>query len=108
MSRNSICKLLFILLFAGSLYSQRGSAPAGNNTSGPAVEDYSGSYALLIGNSDYSLGWNKLPGVRKDIQALKKVLEEKVGSLEKVRKKALKNLAPRSLPSIIPSPPSAT
>lgn len=36
---------------------------------------YKGSYALLVGISDYTGGWPKLPGVKKDIELLKKALE---------------------------------
>ena len=35
-----------------------------------------GSYALLIGVSNYKLGWRKLPGVKRDIGNLKAVLRD--------------------------------
>ena len=37
---------------------------------------YRNSYALLIGASDYLEGWPKLPGVKSDIPALEKTLQE--------------------------------
>lgn len=40
------------------------------------VKLYRGSYALLIGVSNYTDGWPSLPGVRKDIEDVKKALEE--------------------------------
>lgn len=40
------------------------------------VKLYKGSYALLIGVSNYTDGWPSLPGVRKDIDVVKKALEE--------------------------------
>ncbi|MBN1834917.1 MAG: SUMF1/EgtB/PvdO family nonheme iron enzyme [Spirochaetales bacterium] len=46
------------------------------NDEGREVRLYEGSYALVIGVSDYTHGWPKLPGVRKDIAAVQEVLEE--------------------------------
>lgn len=42
-----------------------------------ALERYTGSYALLIGMSEYDprTGWPRLPGVREDIEAVAAVLE---------------------------------
>jgi hypothetical protein len=42
-----------------------------------ALEQYTGSYALLIGMSEYGprTGWARLPGVREDIEAVGEVLE---------------------------------
>ena len=44
---------------------------------GTAVVMYDESHALVIGESDYSGGWPKLPGVEKDIQLVKNALEAK-------------------------------
>jgi formylglycine-generating enzyme required for sulfatase activity len=38
---------------------------------------YEGSYALVIGNSDYSDGWPDLPGVAKDVKAVAKALRSR-------------------------------
>jgi hypothetical protein len=44
---------------------------------GTAVVMYDESHALVIGESDYTGGWPKLPGVEKDIQLVKNALEAK-------------------------------
>lgn len=44
------------------------------DSKGTEVLSYSGSYALVIGNSDYTNGWWDLPGVKKDIEAIRKGL----------------------------------
>ena len=36
---------------------------------------YEGSYALVIGNSEYSRGWDRLSGVKSDVVAVRDVLE---------------------------------
>lgn len=38
------------------------------------VQLYDGSYALIIGNSDYTNGWNRLSGVKSDVIAVREVL----------------------------------
>ena len=43
---------------------------------GETVGLYEESHALVIGVSNYTGGWPKLPGVRDDIVAVRKVLEE--------------------------------
>jgi formylglycine-generating enzyme required for sulfatase activity len=43
---------------------------------GQQVGLYENSYALVIGVSDYTAGWPKLPGVKKDIAAVKESLEK--------------------------------
>lgn len=40
------------------------------------VDLYAGSYALVIGVSDYTAGWHDLPGVRDDLPAVKASLEK--------------------------------
>jgi hypothetical protein len=44
-------------------------------SSGEAVGLYEQSHALVIGVSDYTNGWPKLPGVRKDVKAVTAALE---------------------------------
>lgn len=39
------------------------------------VKLYDGSYALVIGNSEYSMGWSRLGGVKSDVAAVREVLE---------------------------------
>lgn len=43
--------------------------------SGENIDLYSDSYAMVIGVSDYRSGWKSLPGVKKDVEEVKKVLE---------------------------------
>ena len=45
------------------------------NYSGQEVGLYEESYALIIGVSNYTGGWPKLPGVKKDIAAVRAILE---------------------------------
>ena len=45
--------------------------------SGTEVGIYDESHALVIGGSDYTGGWPKLPGVEKDIILVKDALEAK-------------------------------
>ncbi len=39
------------------------------------IKLYKGSYAMLVGASEYRAGWPRLPGVKKDIPAVKAALE---------------------------------
>jgi len=43
---------------------------------GKTIKLYDKSYALLIGVSDYTGGWPKLPGVKQDIEAVRVALEK--------------------------------
>ncbi len=67
--------LLTIIFVAGTLFAQqRGFKPvivAGTGTS----ELYKESHALIIGMSEYTNGWPKLSGVKKDIPEVKTALE---------------------------------
>ena len=47
-----------------------------NDTQGNQVILYKASYALIIGISDYTGGWPKLPGVKTDVKAVKETLEK--------------------------------
>ena len=75
-------KLAFIItiaLFFGisSAQSQRGFKPLTvKDASMQNILLYNESHALVIGASDYTAGWPKLPGVPKDVQAVKSVLED--------------------------------
>ena len=44
---------------------------------GTEVVMYNESHALVIGGSDYTGGWPKLPGVEKDVLLVKEALEAK-------------------------------
>lgn len=43
---------------------------------------YEASYALVIGESRYSNGWNELPGVRQDVTAVRAALEKQGFTVE--------------------------
>jgi hypothetical protein len=60
-----------------AVFAQRGVGVMKTNPDGSKqeVKLYDGSYALVIGNSDYSMGWNRLGGVKSDIAAVRDVLE---------------------------------
>lgn len=47
------------------------------NSSGEVVGLYKESHALVIGASAYTEGWPDLPGVAKDVEAVKEVLEQR-------------------------------
>jgi formylglycine-generating enzyme required for sulfatase activity len=47
-----------------------------NDAQGNQVLLYKASYALVIGISDYTGGWPKLPGVKSDVKAVKETLEK--------------------------------
>lgn len=51
---------------------------------GEEIALYQGSYALVIGNSDYTAGWPDLPGVKKDIVAIQAELESQGFQVEVV------------------------
>jgi formylglycine-generating enzyme required for sulfatase activity len=59
---------------------------------GSALVSFSGSYALVIGESRYTNGWPSLPGVSGDTAAVKRLLEEQGFSVE-----TLENLSSRDM-----------
>ena len=68
-------KYLFIILILGY----------GTAISGKSEQNlYSGSYALLVGIFDYTNGWKKLPGVKKDIELVSAELLNQRFKIEKV------------------------
>ena len=78
-------KLTFIFLFVSLLTSflvssalaQRGIVPVAiKNQKGEQIGLYKGSYALVIGVSDYTNGWPDLPGVDEDLSAVGTALEQ--------------------------------
>ena len=59
------------------LIAQRGIVPVViKNQEGKQVGLYKGSYALVIGVSDYTNGWPDLPGVDEDLNAVGEALEQ--------------------------------
>jgi formylglycine-generating enzyme required for sulfatase activity len=72
--------LLLIFIFSLSYFNiaaqSRGSIPVTVTIDQKPEKLYKGSYALIIGNSEYDGNvWRKLEGVKKDVNAVKKVLE---------------------------------
>lgn len=72
--------LIFLCLANISMFAQnRGVGVKVQNEQGQMQEVtlYQGSYALVIGASNYKdSSWNRLPGVKDDIPAVRKVLEK--------------------------------
>jgi len=68
--------LIILILFVSNffLYAQRGFTPVKLEIDGKITDLYSQSHALLVGVSDYDIGWPDLPGVINDIECVEKVL----------------------------------
>lgn len=70
--------LITQILFCQFVFAQqRGVRVEKTNANGSKqeVQLYDGSYALVIGNSEYSFGWERLSGVKTDVVAVRNVLE---------------------------------
>jgi hypothetical protein len=78
--RRTIFFLTFFLASAfmvSSAGAQRGIVPVSiKDKAGNQVGLYKGSYALIIGVSDYTNGWPNLPEVKKDLIAVGDALEQ--------------------------------
>ena len=78
-----IITLLFCMASYGILPDTASAVSRGlvtipiKDENGTAVVMYDESHALVIGESDYTGGWPKLPGVEKDIKLVKNALEAK-------------------------------
>jgi len=74
-------KFLLLLLIIAVVIPAYGSSRAMKLTvkmpDGKYQPLYKGSYALVIGNSDYTAGWPDLPGVKKDVNLVRQALEKK-------------------------------
>lgn len=70
--------ILFFLASAASYAQTRGVGVRVKNDSGKTedIKLYEGSYALVIGESDYTAGWKGLPGVKEDVRAISAALKE--------------------------------
>ncbi len=67
--------LLLLMFVAGSMFAQqRGFKPVKVKGTGTTTL-YKQSHALVIGNSAYKY-WNVLPGVKNDVNKVKKALED--------------------------------
>ena len=68
---------LLTAFLVSSAVAQRGIVPVAiKNQEGKQVGLYKGSYALVIGVSDYTNGWPDLPGVDEDLNAVGEALEQ--------------------------------
>ena len=75
--RTTILTIVLSLLFAPVLLAaQRGIKVTAKTPSGKAIPLYSGSYALVIGNGDYTNGWDPLPGAIRDVKDVSRALKE--------------------------------
>lgn len=76
---------IFLTAFVSLLYSLSAQRPSRRNlppgssvrtASGAEVKLYDASYALVIGASDYTNGWRRLPGVKNDVETVKTALKQ--------------------------------
>lgn len=76
-SHTLIILILLILIAGLSHAQQRGvSIVKIKDTEGRDIGLYKESHALLIGVSNYTAGWPKLPGVKRDIEEVKDILQK--------------------------------
>ena len=76
-----ICSLLVSLLLVPLVWSQTRSIKTVRIEAKSAQDEsisyiYEESHALIIGISDYTNGWSKLPGVKTDVGEVSRALEE--------------------------------
>jgi len=62
------------------------------DASGKVVGQFKGAYALVIGESEYTNGWRRLPGVKEDIVAVKKLFLEQGFNVETIENADSHNL----------------
>ena len=73
--RTIILTIILSLLFASVLpAAQRGIKVTAKTPTGKSIPLYSGSYALVIGNGDYTNGWDPLPGAMRDVKDVDRAL----------------------------------
>ena len=72
-----LCAFFLSLFPATNLpANQRGIKVTAKTPSGKTIPLYSGSYALVIGNGDYTNGWDPLPGAMRDVKDVARALKE--------------------------------
>ncbi len=74
----SISALIFTILISAPnpFASERGLSVTLTTSEGNRIELYRGSYALIIGNSNYTNGWDPIPGAIGDVNEVARVLEK--------------------------------
>ena len=68
--------LLMFLPLAGLFAQNRGVALQVKTQNGEQVAQFGEAHALVIGESAYTNGWRRLPGVKEDVTAVKRLFEE--------------------------------
>ncbi|MGD8763347.1 MAG: DUF1566 domain-containing protein [Desulfobacteraceae bacterium] len=73
-----ISTLIFIILISApdQFASERGLSVTLTTSEGNTIELYRGSYALIVGNSNYTNGWDPIPGAIRDVNDVARVLEK--------------------------------
>jgi hypothetical protein len=74
----SISVLIFAILTSApnQFASERGVSVTLTTSEGKRIDLYRGSYALIVGNSNYANGWDPIPGAIRDVNEIAKVLEK--------------------------------
>ena len=95
--KHLICSLLVSLLLVPLAWSQtRAIKPVIIEATTAQDESisyiYEESHALIIGISDYTNGWSKLPGVKTDVGEVSRALEENGFEVEVVEDPTLDEL----------------
>jgi len=67
--------LIIVLVMFSFLISQERGLKVVRTPQGDAVTLYKGSYALIVGNGNYSAGWDPLSGSLKDVEEIAAVLQ---------------------------------
>lgn len=74
-SKHIISGLILLIFFCQLIAAQpRGAGISVKDANGKTQQLYEGSYALIIGNSEYSNGWERLNGVKSDVSAISTIL----------------------------------
>ena len=73
-----ICCVSFCLIAAAGLFAQasRGMKIVVRTKEGKEIQLYKDSYALVVGNGNYTEGWPRLPGPLQDVDEVANALEE--------------------------------
>lgn len=74
--KNGISLIFIVFAFMQVFSQERGFKVLKVKIEGDEIELYNESHALIIGNSVYTNGWNSLPGVKEDVEAVKATLEK--------------------------------
>ena len=79
MKKSNLSIVILFFLAAAPYYAQtRGVGVRVKTDSGQTkeIKIYDGSYALVIGESDYTNGWDTLAGVKTDVAEVRRALEK--------------------------------